>query len=306
MTSANHPGGLLPPPPPGRNLPHHDRHRRELLAVVGSERTAGRRRLAAAWLAPAGAGLAVLVVVAAVFVLSGLVGGAKPGGKPSGGGAGTASSAPAAATGGRHGQPIERTERALVSQAVTGLAVRDSVGAVRITGADTTTVSITAHLVYRGTAPVVSRRITGGVLDLGYTCPASSRNCGVAFDLVVPRGLGVTVQLEVGQISLRGLAGPVSVHTGVGQIQGSGLSGPRIRLTTGTGMISAGFSAPPRQIVASSGVGAVTVRVPGGAVYRVSASTQVGSVRVTVPRADTSGHVIQASTGAGVVAVIGN
>jgi len=302
MTPANHPGGLLPPPPPGRDLPRHDRHRQELLAIIRAERTGERRWPAAAWLAPLGAALAVLVIVAGVFVLPGLLGGSKSSGAPPG--TGRASPGPAA-SGGRHG-PLERTERSLVSQAVSGLVVRDSVGAVSITGGDRSTVSIAARLVYRGGAPVVTRQVSGGVLELGYRCPASSRDCGVAFDLVVPRGLGVTVRLGVGQIRLSGLSGTIAVSTGIGQIQASGMSGPQVRLTTGTGMISAGFTAPPQQVFAHSGIGAVAIRVPSGTAYRVTARTQIGSVRVSVPRAAAAAHVIQATTGTGTVTVTGS
>ena len=302
MTPANHPGGLLPPPPPGRDLPRHDRHRQELLAIIRAERTGERRWPAAAWLAPLGAALAVLVIVAGVFVLPGLLGGSQSSGAPPG--TGPASPGPAA-SGGRHG-PLERTERSLVSQTVSGLVVRDSVGAVSITGGDRSTVSIAAHLVYRGGAPVVTRQVTGGVLELGYRCPAGSRDCGVAFDLVVPRGLRVTVRLGVGQIALSGLSGTIAVSSGIGQIQASGMSGPQVRLTTGTGMISARFTAPPQQVFAHSGIGAVAVRVPSGTAYRVTARTQIGSVRVSVPRAAAAAHVIQATTGTGTVTVTGS
>jgi hypothetical protein len=184
--------------------------------------------------------------------------------------------------------------------------VRGNVGDVSITGGDRSTVAITAHLAYRGSTPVLTRRVTGGVLDLGYRCPSGSRDCGVSFDLTVPRGLVTTVRLQVGQIRLSGLSGTITASTGVGQIQASGMSGPRVRLTTGPGMISAGFTAPPQQIVASSGVGSVTIRVPSGTAYRVTASTQVGSVRVSVPRAAASSHVIEATTGTGTVTVTGS
>ena len=80
----------------------------------------------------------------------------------------------------------------------------------------------------------------------------------------------------------------------------------RVRLTTGTGMISAGFTAPPREIFATSGIGSVDVRVPSGSAYRVTASSQTGSVLVSVHRAAASSHVLQASTGTGTVTVAGN
>jgi hypothetical protein len=239
----------------------------------------------------------VLVIVAGVFVLPGLLGGP---------GHGTGTSPGHPAPGGGHATLVRRTQSSVVSSPVTGLIVRGSVGNVSITGGDRSTVAITAYLVYRGSAPVLIRRVTGGVLDLGYSCPRSSRKCGVSFNLTVPRGLATTVRLEVGQIRLSGLSGTITASTGVGPIQASGMSGPRVRLTTGPGMISAGFTAPPQQIVANSGVGSVTIRVPSGTAYRVNASTQVGSVRVSVPRAAASSHVIEATTGTGTVTVTGN
>ena len=299
MKPADPLGGLLPPAPPGRDLPHHGRHRGDLLAVV-SERT-GKRRWPAAWLAPLGAALAVIVIVAGVFVLPGLLGGSRSSGQP---GTGPASGPPAASDG-KHGPPIQRTESYLVSSAVGQLKVQDSVGGVSITGANRSTISITAHLVYRGGAPVITRRRTGRTLELGYTCPARSRNCGVSFDLTVPRDLGAIVDLEVGPIRLSGLSGTISAHTGVGQIRASGMSAQRVALNTGTGMISAGFTAPPQLIAAHSGVGSVAIRVPSGTAYKVTASTQVGSVRITVPQAAHSSHIIRATTGTGTVTVTG-
>jgi hypothetical protein len=239
--------------------------------------------------------------VTGVFVLPGLLGGTRHGGGSTPTGPGHP-----AASGGRHAPLIRRTESYLVNQAVTGLVVRGSVGAVSITGADRSTVAITAHLAYRGSAPVITRGVTHGLLNLGYRCLSGSRDCGVSFHLTVPRALAVTVRWGIGEIRLGGLTGPVFVHTAIGQIQASGVSGPVIRLYTGTGMISVGCTAPPRLLVASSGVGAVAIRVPVTVGYRVTATTQVGSVRVTVPQAATSGHEIRAATGPGTVTITGN
>jgi len=294
--------GLLPPAPPGHDLPHHDRHRGDLLAIVRSEHTGERRRPVTPWLAPLGAAIAVLVIVAGVFVLPGLLGGSRPGEQP---GTGPVSGPPGA-SGAGHATLTRRTERSVASSAVSGLVLRGSVGTVSITGADRSTVAITAHLAYRGSAPVITSGVTHGLLNLGYRCPSGSRDCGVSFDLTVPRALAATVRWGIGDIRLDGLTGPVYVHTGIGQIQASAVSGPFIRLYAGTGMISIGCTAPPRLLVASTGVGAVTIRVPVTVAYRVTADTQVGSVRVTVPQAATSGHEIHASTGPGTVTVTGN
>jgi DUF4097 and DUF4098 domain-containing protein YvlB len=153
---------------------------------------------------------------------------------------------------------------------------------------------------------VVTHQVTGHRLELGYACPPQSRNCGVSFDLVVPRGIAVTVRLGVGQIRLSGLSGAISADTGVGQIQASGMSVQQIVLHTGTGTINAGFAAPPRLVAAHAGIGSVAIRVPSETAYKVTASTQVGSVRITVAQAAASSHVIQATTSTGTVTVTGS
>ena len=296
MKPADPRGGLLPPAPPGRDLPHHDRHREDLLAIIGSEHTAGYRRPVPVWLAPLGAALAVLVIVAGVFLLPGVFPGA-----PAGGGSTPGASGPSAA-----GGLIRHTKSYLVNSPVGVIFLRGEVGDVSITGADRSTISITAHLIYRGSAPVITRQVIRNRLDLSYTCPAGSRHCGVDFDLTVPRGVGAVVSLGVGDIRLTGLSGVISAGTSTGQIQASGMSGQQLALRAGTGMISAGFTVPPQLVHAHAGTGSVAVRVPSGTAYRVTASTQVGAVRITVPQAATSSHVIRATTGIGTVTVTGN
>jgi DUF4097 and DUF4098 domain-containing protein YvlB len=103
-----------------------------------------------------------------------------------------------------------------------------------------------------------------------------------------------------------GLSGDISAGTSIGRIQASGMSGQQLVLHTGTGMISAEFTLPPQLVSAHAGTGSVAIRVPSGTAYKVTASTQVGSVRITVPRAAASSHVIQATTGTGTVAVTGS
>lgn len=301
MTPADPVGGLLPPAPPGHDLPHHDRHRGELLAIVRSEYTGDRRWPSAAWLAPVGAALAVLVIVVGVFVLPAVFRGTQPGG-----GRTTGASGPPAAGGGPHGALIRRTESYLVNSPVGRIFLEGKMGAVSITAADRTTISIAAHLDYRGRAPVITRRVIRHRLNLSYTCPSGSRDCGVSFDVTVPRGIGALVQLSVGDIRLTGLSGVISAYTQIGQIQASGMSAEAIVLRTGTGMISAGFTVPPQLVYAHAGTGSVAIRVPSGTAYKVAASTQVGSVRITVPQAADSTHVIRATTGTGTVTVTGS
>jgi hypothetical protein len=46
--------------------------------------------------------------------------------------------------------------------------------------------------------------------------------------------------------------------------------------------------------------------VPPETAYKITASTQVGPVRITVPQTAASSHVIQATTGTGTVTVTGS
>jgi hypothetical protein len=287
--------GLLPPAPPARDLPDRDRHRRELLAAVRAGRSARPRPATVGWLAPLGAALAVLVILTGVFVLPGLFSGARHTGSTTP----VASGHPTASDLHRQGRWARRAVGYQVRSTVGMVVIHGGVGSVSVTGTARSTVSVSAHLAYRGRDPVLGRQIRRGVLELSDTCGT----CRISYDLAVPRGLGVIVHYSVGQIRLTGLGGTVSVYTGTGQIQASGLSVRQAQLTTGTGAISAAFTVPPQRVVASTGVGSVTIRVPATVAYRVAASADIGTVTVAVPRSARAGHAIQASTGTGTITV---
>ena len=120
----------------------------------------------------------------------------------------------------------------------------------------------------------------------------------------MPRAVNVIVVSEVGQIQLAGLTGTIKAYTATGPIQASALSVSQAQLTTGTGSITAGFTVPPRRIIAAAEVGSVTISVPASARYQVAASAQTGSVTVAVPRTASSGHIIKASTGVGTITIV--
>jgi hypothetical protein len=71
------------------------------------------------------------------------------------------------------------------------------------------------------------------------------------------------------------------------------------------GAVDLAFAAPPDDLVAQSDTAAVTLRVPASASYAVTASADVGSVIVTVPRDASSRHVILASSDVGSITVTG-
>ena len=60
------------------------------------------------------------------------------------------------------------------------------------------------------------------MLTLGYTC--RSDDCGVAYDIEVPRSLSVRVDADTASISLTSLAGQVHATSDVGYIHGENLA----------------------------------------------------------------------------------
>lgn len=213
-----------------------------------------------------------------------------------------------------------RTRAYPVSGAARALIVHGHVGRIAVTGASTSTISVTEQLTFRHAAPATTHRIAAGTLTLDSSCPALE-SCSVAYDITVPRALDVQVTDNVGTIRLRGLTGGVTAHTNTGtinldsvsgpvqatahagEILGQGISSARATLRLSTGRIDVTLSAAPDTLTATATAGAVTLRVPGGIAYSVHASTQVGSIQVSVTRSAGSPHVITAGTTTGSVII---
>jgi hypothetical protein len=178
------------------------------------------------------------------------------------------------------------------------------VGSVTITGSNRDTVAVTETLSYRGYPPVTTRSLSGGVLTLNYRC--RSDDCGVAYDIEVPRSLSVRVDADTAPISLTSLAGQVHASSDVGSIRGRNLSGAVADLRTNVGSIEASFRSAPSHLSANADTGSVTLLVPAAPGYAVTASADVGSVSVTVRRDASSDHVIEAFADVGSVTVAGS
>jgi len=119
----------------------------------------------------------------------------------------------------------------------------------------------------------------------------------------VPRNVTVDVTAGIGSIRLSGLAGSVTAKASAGLIDAVGLTGATVSLTTDVGGISATFATAPTTIQALTRVGAITLRVPGGASYKVSVSARLGRITVSVPQSSSSAHAITATTDVGAIDV---
>jgi DUF4097 and DUF4098 domain-containing protein YvlB len=200
------------------------------------------------------------------------------------------------------------------------LVVNAHVGSVRITGSDSGKVAVTERISFRGTAPSTTHRAAAGTVTLDSSCPALE-TCTVGYDITVPRTMTVRVASNVGEISLRSLSGPVTAHTNAGNIdlgsisgpleatghagviRGQGVSSPRATVHSSAGTIDMAFTAAPATLTATSDVGSVTLRVPGGLSYNVTTNVGVGSTHVGVTRSPASPHAITAGTRTGSVTI---
>jgi hypothetical protein len=145
------------------------------------------------------------------------------------------------------------------------------------------------------------RLASGGTLTLGYSCRSS--DCGVSYDIQMPRSLRIQVSTGTGAIWLRSLLGRIDATADVGSVHGLGLASWQADLRTDVGSVSAVFAVAPQRLVARADTGSVTLSVPGSASYAVTATASLGAVSLNVLRSASSAHVIRASAGLGSVTI---
>jgi hypothetical protein len=215
----------------------------------------------------------------------------------------TSSPSPAASAPGP-GVSIPGTHRAAktyqISSPVSTVVVTGHAGNVTVTGGSGPGISVTEQVLYSRTPPVTTRTVSGGTLTVTYTC-ATQVVCGVTYTLSVPRSVALQVTAGAGSIRLSGLAGSVTAKANVGIINATGLTGASASLTTDVGAITASFAVAPATVQASARVGAITLRVPGGTSYRVTANAHVGKATVSTAQSATSAHAITATTDIGAI-----
>jgi hypothetical protein len=211
---------------------------------------------------------------------------------------GTASASPGFSVPGTH----RTTATYHISSPVSTVIVAGHVGNVTVTGGSGQAISVTEQAHYSRTPPVTTRSVSGTTLTVTYTCPAQVI-CGVAYTLQVPRTVAVQVTTGTGEIRLAGLAGRVTAKADAGIISATGLTGASVSLTTNVGGISASFAAAPAAVRAVARVGAISLRLPGTASYKVTVNAHLGKATVSTRQSSSSAHVITATTDVGVIVV---
>jgi Putative adhesin len=225
---------------------------------------------------------------------------------------------------------------------VHGSTVSLSAGAadVQVTQAAGSTLRLTGKARYSLIRSDVTWQTTPSGVIVSPRCHFFVGICSFSFRAVLPAGKHAVLSDGSGNLTLRGLTGPVSagsgsgdvqanllsgavsLQTGSGDISGSTLSGSRVRLkagsgdiaiegltsldvvaTDGSGDIALTFTQAPTRVRVSNSSGDVTVVLPPGPTrYLVNASTDSGNRTVHVPQGGT-GHVITVTDGSGNVSV---
>ncbi|MGK4596592.1 DUF4097 family beta strand repeat-containing protein [Amycolatopsis sp. w19] len=187
------------------------------------------------------------------------------------------------------------SDGAPVTEQITAIRVDVPVGAVTLRVEDGAPVSLRREVTYNGKNPGKTYSVENGTLVLG-----GCQQCGVDYDVVVPRELAISGSIGTGKITLA-RAASVDLKGDVGDFKVMGTSGP-VNLRTGTGDIEIGL-AKPGAVTANAEVGKVVVTVPDGA-YQVRAKAETGKVETGGVRQDqASANVLDLQSGTGSITV---
>jgi hypothetical protein len=230
-----------------------------------------------------------------------------------------------------------------LSVPVHGSTVNLSAGSadVQVTQAAVSNLRLTGKARYSLIRSTVTwQTIPSGVI-LWPQCHFITGICSFSLRAVLPAGKRVVLSDGSGNLTLRGLTGPVTggsgsgdlqanqlsgtvnLQTGSGNISGSTLSGPHVTLKAGSGDIAIGglrsldvvvsdgsgditltFSKVPTRVKVSDSSGDVSVVLPRGPTrYKVDATTNSGNRVVHVPQGGGPTHTITVTDGSGNVSV---
>ncbi len=179
-------------------------------------------------------------------------------------------------------------------------------------------VSLHGIATYRGgRPPSVFWQDSGKQVSLRSVCLSRGGDCGYNYTISLPVPITVVADVAAGDISAKGLAGPLrlsatagnvtlasvsgalDVTTGSGDVTGAGLRSRSTNIWEGTGNVTLGFTAAPWQLVVKASTGDVGVTVPRSFSYHVSTSDELGDVSSGITDDPSSPRVVSLSVGTG-------
>lgn len=142
----------------------------------------------------------------------------------------------------------------------------------------------------------------GGTATLDAGCPNVSFNvCETDWTVVVPTGTAVDISNGFGAVELAGLSGDTEVLHGIGSIELVGSRAENVHTEVGVGSVSIDAAVAPRATRVSSGVGDVSLTLPGQERYRVDVTGAPSGVTNALGDDPSAEHRVDIEYGMGAV-----
>jgi hypothetical protein len=170
---------------------------------------------------------------------------------------------------------------------LTLLSVQLGNGDITIVSGPAGQVTVTRQLRWKTTRPIIDEHWDHGELSISQDCASGlfDQGCSVSYRIAVPPGV------------------PLNLSTGSGGITTVGVRSANVYANCGSGDIQLGFAATPAQVNAQTGSGNVSVEVPPGASYAVTANADDGNSDVAVTQDPGAPRDITAQSGEGNISI---
>ena len=192
------------------------------------------------------------------------------------------------------GSPPGSRAVAVTATSVGTVDLRGVPGLLTVVGTSGGPVRLTGVLHWTGpAAPVGTRRLGHGVLNLSYRCGRASP-CTEDYRLAVPGQTAAVIRQPSGHVLVSGLAGSLSILATSADVSATGLRSPALWAQISSGHLAASFAVPPRRVSVTLTSAQATVVLPAVVGYLVSSQVRSGSVNVDVPRTASSARTVTA------------
>jgi hypothetical protein len=160
---------------------------------------------------------------------------------------------------------------------------------------------------YSVTAPAgLPLAVTDGSGDLSASCFGGHVTLSGGAGNITASHLSGAIELASGSgdITASGLDGSVRLSDGAGNIVVTGLAATDVVGDDGSGNITLTFSKAPRRVEVTDESGDITLVLPRGQSYLVTAHSSQGNTSVSVRQSPSSPYVITASNGSGNITIV--
>lgn len=163
---------------------------------------------------------------------------------------------------------------------------------------------------------------TASGVSVNSQCRFPMGPCSFDYQIAVPAGRRAVISDSSGDLTLRGLSGPVHAELDSGNVRASGLSGAvtiednsgditvtgltsrQVTASADSGDITLTFTGVPDRVLVSDLSGDVRLVLPRGSTfYRVNARTSDGHTTVRVPHSPSATHVITVTNLSGNISI---